>query len=235
MTDIFVQEPPSPTPMHYGSRIVLDGDYAFITTGEHSSMAERGFAQDLDKTYGKIVRGHAYGRGARRQSVRGRGRCRRDCLVTGPPQHTGRRYPARNRRALGLEHGPKGGDELNRVEKAANYGWPEVSYGERYSGTPIGSGKTRAEGFEEPRYYWDPVIAPGGFAFYEGTMFADWQGDVLASSLSPGGLVRLTLDGDRISGEERFIGDQAVSAMSRSTAMARFWFWSTPTTAKCCG
>lgn len=73
---------------------------------------------------------------------------------------------------------------------------------------PIGSGQARQEGFAEPQYYWDPVIAPGGFAFYQGTMFDGWEGNILAASLNPGGLVRLVLDGDRVVGEERFLSGE---------------------------
>lgn len=104
-----------------------------------------------------------------------------------------------------LGHGPKGGDELNKLEAGANYGWPVVSYGETYSGRPIGSGEPRAEGFTEPRYYWDPVIAPGGFAFKTGDELSAWNGNIIAASLFPGGLVRLALDGDTVTGEERLL------------------------------
>ena len=95
---------------------------------------------------------------------------------------------------------------MNLIKPGANYGWPLVSYGENYIGTPVGTGKSRAEGIAEPRYYWDPVIAPGGFAFYEGDMF-DWNGDIVAGSLNPGGIVRLKLRGVRIVGEARYLED----------------------------
>ncbi len=205
VADIFVQAPPSPTPMHYGSRIVLDGAHAYITTGEHSSLPERIYAQDLDKTYGKVIR------------VRLDGAVPEDNPFFGQDGADGAIWTYGHRNVQGaairpgtgelwtLEHGPKGGDELNLIEAGANYGWPVVSYGENYNGLPVGSGAPRAEGMAEPRYYWDPVIAPGGFAFYQGEMFAEWQGDVLAASLNPGGLVRLKLDGDRVVGEERFL------------------------------
>jgi glucose/arabinose dehydrogenase len=106
-----------------------------------------------------------------------------------------------------IEHGPQGGDELNLIEPGANYGWPEVSYGENYDGTPVTGGDYRhAEaGFTPPRYYWDPVIAPGDMTFYDGSMFAEWQGDILAAGLVSGGLVRLSLDGDTVTGEERLV------------------------------
>jgi len=196
--DVFVQDPPSPNAMHFGARVVVQGGYIYITTGEHFTNRERQFAQDLDKTYGKVVRiapeGGAAGGNPFDNEVWSLGH---------------RNVQGAAIRADGtlwtLEHGPAGGDELNLITRGANYGWPLVSYGVNYSGAAVGTGKARAEGFTEPQYYWDPVIAPGGFAFYSGDMFAGWQGDVLAASLNPGGLVRLVLEGDRVVGEERFL------------------------------
>ncbi len=104
-----------------------------------------------------------------------------------------------------IEHGPKGGDELNRPEPGLNYGWPVITYGEDYSGAAIGEGLTRKEGMEQPVYYWDPVIAPGDMMFYTGERFGGWQGDILIASLKPGGITRLRLDGDRVVGEERLL------------------------------
>ena len=106
-----------------------------------------------------------------------------------------------------VEHGPQGGDELNRIEPGLNYGWPVISYGENYNGSPVGEGVTAQEGMEQPVYYWDPVIAPSGMAFYDGEMFPDWQGDALIGSLTPGALVRLELEGGRVVGEERLLED----------------------------
>ncbi len=205
--DIFVQTPASRNPMHFGSRIVLDGPYAYVTTGEHSSRDERVLAQDLRTTYGKVVR------------ITLDGGVPDDNPFVGQPDALGEiwAYGLRNPQGADLhpdtgelwtlEHGPKGGDELNRIVPGANYGWPIVSYGENYNGNPVGSGQSSATGLTEPRYYWDPVIAPGGFAFYDGDMFDGWQGDVLAGSLNPGGLVRLKLEGDRVTGEARYLGN----------------------------
>lgn len=206
LVDIFVQTPPSRNPVHFGSRIVLDGDYAYITTGEHSSQAERVLAQDLRTTYGKVVR------------ITLDGGVPADNPFADQPNALGEIWSYGHRNPQGadlhpdtgdlwtLEHGPRGGDELNRIDPGANYGWPIVSYGENYSGTPIGIGQSSAPGVTEPRYYWDPVIAPGGFAFYDGDMFDGWQGDVIAGSLNPGGIVRLTLDGVNVTGEARYLG-----------------------------
>lgn len=102
-----------------------------------------------------------------------------------------------------MEHGPAGGDELNRPQAGKNYGWPIITYGQDYSGAAIGEGRTQAEGMEQPKYYWDPVIAPSGMAFYQGQMFPELQGDALIGGLVAQAVVRLKLDGDRVIGEQR--------------------------------
>jgi len=107
-----------------------------------------------------------------------------------------------------VEHGPRGGDELNQPVPGGNHGWPLVSYGIDYDGSPIGTGQPRLEGVEEPVYYWDPVIAPGGMTFYRGDAFGGWRGDLLIGSLNPGALVRLRLDAGRVTGEERLVTDR---------------------------
>lgn len=203
LTEVFVQDPPSPTPLHYGSRVVPDGAQVFITTGDHSTQAERAFAQDVGKTYGKVVRLMADGSVPADNPFADRGGAAAEVWSMGHRNVQGAAL-APDGTLWTLEHGPRGGDELNRIEKGANYGWPVVSYGQNYDGSAVGEGIAHAEGMVEPVYFWDPVIAPGGFVFYEGALFAGWQGDVIAASLSPGGLVRLTLDGDRVTGEARY-------------------------------
>jgi aldose sugar dehydrogenase len=105
-----------------------------------------------------------------------------------------------------VEHGARGGDELNRVEAGKNYGWPVIGYGVHYWWTTIGEG-TAKPGMEQPVYYWDPVIAPSGMAFYTGDAFPGWQGSLLIGSLRPGLLVRLTMEDGRVTGEERYLAD----------------------------
>jgi glucose/arabinose dehydrogenase len=205
LRDIFVQTPPSPTTAHYGSRIIPDGAHVWITTGEHSSTRERVFAQDLDKSYGKVIRLRADGSPPRDNPFAGQPGAAPEVWSLGHRNPQGAALRPGTGQLWTLEHGPRGGDELNLIARGANYGWPLVSYGENYIGTPVGSGEARAEGFTEPRYFWDPVVAPGGFVFYQGAMFPDWQGDILAASLTPGGIVRLTLSGGGVTGEERFL------------------------------
>ena len=197
--DVFVQDPPSPNAMHFGSRAVPQGDYLYVTTGEHFSTREREYAQDLDKTYGKVVRVNLDGGAADGNPFNS------EIWTLGHRNVQGADIRPSDGSLWTLEHGAAGGDELNKISAGANYGWPVVSYGVNYNGSPIGSGQAQGAGFTEPQYYWDPVIAPGGFAFYEGTMFDGWAGNILAASLNPGGLVRLILDGDRVVGEERFL------------------------------
>ncbi|WP_308917340.1 PQQ-dependent sugar dehydrogenase [Jannaschia sp. LMIT008] len=206
--DIFVQGPPSPTPMHYGSRIVfLDDGTVAITTGEHSSRRERVFAQDLDKTYGKVMRLNPDG-----TVPDGNPSFDAADAVPGIWSYGHRNVQGAAVDADGtlwtIEHGPAGGDELNRPEAGLNYGWPVISYGENYNGDEVGSGRAAMEGMEQPVYFWDPVIAPGGMQFHSGTQFGDWNGDLLIGSLYPGGVVRLSLEEGVVVEEERLLRDQ---------------------------
>ena len=211
---IFEQTPPSPTPLHFGSRIVFPGDgTAFVTTGEHSSDAERPFAQDLDKTYGKVVRVNLDGstpEGMPFADVDGAA----DVIWSLGHRNIQGATLDPEGRLWTIEHGPQGGDELNRPEAGLNYGWPVISYGERYSwrdtdpGGAIGIGQAVLEGMEQPVYFWDPVIAPGGMAFHSGAAFSEWNGDLLIGSLKPGGVVRLSLDdAGLVVEEERLLMD----------------------------
>src|SRR4029453_13123651 len=96
-----------------------------------------------------------------------------------------------------VEHGTRGGDEVNIVRKGRDYGWPTIAYGVEYAGGPITGGITRKAGMEQPIYYWDPVIAPSGMAFYEGSLFPAWKGSLFVGGLGSERLSRLALNGDR--------------------------------------
>ena len=102
-----------------------------------------------------------------------------------------------------MEHGPAGGDELNRPEPGLNYGWPIITYGLEYTGEQIGEGITQREGLEQPIYYWDPVIAPSGMALYSGDEFPEWEGAFLIGGLVSTGIVIVHLEDDRVAYEER--------------------------------
>ncbi|EAQ04528.1 Putative glucose dehydrogenase B [Pseudooceanicola batsensis HTCC2597] len=204
--DIFVQTPAASAPMHFGSRIVFDGEgHVFITTGEHFTQEYRVLAQELDNTFGKVVRLNLDG------SVPD------DNPYVGDDSAMDEIWSYGHRNIQGawmsdgqlwtIEHGPKGGDEINLTEAGKNYGWPEISYGAQYSGNPVGSGEAQAEGMEQPVYFWDPVIAPAGTVVYEGETFGAWSGDLLISSLHPGGIVRLVMEDGTVTAEERLVRD----------------------------
>ena len=206
VADIFVQDPPSPSTKHYGARLALDAaGHVYVTTGERFS--ERARAQDLAASYGKVLRIRADGSAPADNPFAAEGGEAAKVLSYGHRNIQGAALRPGTGALWIAEHGPQGGDELNLIEPGGNYGWPVVSYGENYDGTPVGDGETRAEGVVEPRYYWDPVIAPGGMAFYDGAAFADWDGDLLISGLRSQALVRLELDGDTVVAEERLLTD----------------------------
>ena len=112
-----------------------------------------------------------------------------------------------------VEMGPRGGDELNLVERAKDYGWPVIGYGEEYTGGRIHD-RTQAAGMEQPVYYWDPVISPSGMVIYSGALFPEWKGNVFIGGLSSRALVRLVLRDDRVVGEERLL-TQSLNARIR--------------------
>ena len=171
---IFQQQPAWLSRNHFGSRLVFDRTGAlFVTTGERSLPEPRQLAQDVGTHIGKIIRINPDGGAAEGNSH----------IEGGLPEIWS--YGHRNLQAAALgpdgalwtvEHGPRGGDELNRPEAGKNYGWPIITYGQDYSGRPIGDGITARDGMEQPIYYWDPVIAPSGLAFYDGAMFPAWRG-----------------------------------------------------------
>ena len=205
VTVIHRQTPKVPGGGHYGSRIVFANDGTlFITQGDRQAYRDR--AQDLRQGMGKFAR------------------INRDGTIPGDNPFVGRddalpwiwSYGHRNGQAAALhpetgalwtvEHGARGGDELNHPEKGLNYGWPVITYGRDYSGARIGEGTAKA-GMEQPVYYWDPVIAPSGMTFYTGDAIPGWKGSLLIGSMTPGALVRLEMSDGRVTKEERYLGE----------------------------
>jgi glucose/arabinose dehydrogenase len=203
--DIFVQDPAVRGGRHFGSRVVPLGDGSvFVTTGDRGEGDSGDLVQDMSSTVGKVVRVNRDGAPFAGNPFVGRDG--NDLIwSSGHRNLQGAALDAEGN-LWTVEHGPRGGDELNRPEAGVNYGWPVVSYGINYRGSDVGQGLPRAEGFAEPVYFWDPVIAPSGMAFYDGP-YAAWQGDLLIASLNPGGLVRLKLENGRVIGEERIETD----------------------------
>lgn len=106
-----------------------------------------------------------------------------------------------------VEHGTRGGDEINIARKGRDYGWPTIAYGIEYRGGPITGGVQKQEGMEQPLYYWDPVIAPSGMVFYTGTLFPAWKNSLFIGGLASMNLVRLSVEGEKVTGEERLLTD----------------------------
>ncbi|HEV8143624.1 MAG TPA: PQQ-dependent sugar dehydrogenase [Methylomirabilota bacterium] len=202
---IYRQAPKVASSKHFGSRLVFARDGTlFVTQGERFSQADQ--AQDLSSLIGKIVRINADGSVPRDNPFVGRAGARPEIWSLGHRNVQGAALHPQTGQLWTAEHGARGGDELNHPEAGKNYGWPVISYGVHYSFRKIGEGTHKA-GMEQPLYYWDPVIAPSGMTFYTGDRFSGWKGSVLIGSLRPGGLVRLTLDGDKVTHEERYLGD----------------------------
>jgi glucose/arabinose dehydrogenase len=205
---IFRQTPSLDSQQHYGSRLVFARDGTlFVTLGERSKLEGRMQAQRLDGTLGKVVRINPDGSIPKDNPFVGKPGARPEIFSIG---HRNIQAAALNPLTGELweaEHGARGGDEVNVVRAGKDYGWPTITYGEEYSGKPIGAGITAKAGMEQPLYYWDPVIAPAGMAFYTGDLFPAWKGSLFIGGLADERLTRLALDGERVIGEERLLGE----------------------------
>ncbi|WP_323009331.1 PQQ-dependent sugar dehydrogenase [Paracoccus sp. (in: a-proteobacteria)] len=205
MRVIFRQEPAWASTLHFGSRLVFDRQGGlFVTTGERSRPEPRQLAQDVSTHLGKVLRIDPATGGPASGNPFTDGRARPEIWSWGHRNIQAAALDSQGR-LWTVEHGPQGGDELNRPQAGRNYGWPIITYGQDYSGTPIGQGITQREGMEQPVYYWDPVIAPSGMVFYRGGMFPELDGDALIGGLQAGAVVRLKIDGDRVTGEQRLV------------------------------
>jgi len=196
---IFRQEPVVDSDVHYGSRIVEAPDGTlWITTGERGLFEP---AQNLSNSLGKIVRVTRAGKVPRDNPYRG-GVARPEIWSIGHRNPQGAALDPATGALWEVEHGAKGGDELNKPEGGKNYGWPVISYGTHYSGAKIGEG-TQKEGMAQPIYYWDPSIAPSGLMIYSGKLWPAWKGAIFVGALKFQLISHLTRDGDKITGEER--------------------------------
>ena len=203
---VFSQEPKVRSTKHYGSRLVFDGaGRIFITTGERSDTVFRTQAQDLDSLLGKVVRLNEDGSIPADNPFVGQPGARPEIWSYGHRNIQGAAIHPVTGELWEIEHGPRGGDEINIARPGNNYGWPVVSHGVNYSGSPVGTGRSSAVGMADPLVTWTPVIAPSGMAFYEGAAFPAWRGNVLVGGLRSEALVRLELDGERVMREERLL------------------------------
>lgn len=205
---IYRQEPKVRGSGHFGSRIVFGGDGTlFVTQGDRQGYAQR--AQDLGQGIGKIVRIHVDGTIPRDNPFVGQGGARPEIWSYGHRNVQAAALHPETGELWTVEHGARGGDEVNRPAAGKNYGWPVITYGRDYSGAKIGEGVAK-EGMEQPLYYWDPVIAPSGMIFYTGNAFPGWKGSALIGGLASEVLVRLTFDNGAVASEERYNMDERI-------------------------
>lgn len=194
--------------LHYGSRLAFGPDgMLYVTLGERSDAAMRKHAQQPDSHLGKILRIRPDGSAPADNPFVGQANALPEIWTLGHRNVQAAAFDPQGRFWV-VEHGTRGGDELNLIVKGRNYGWPLVAYGEEYSGRPIANAVTARAGYEQPVYYWDPVIAPSGAQFYTGDAFPGWRGSLFAGGLRAGGLVRLTLENGRVTGEELLLADR---------------------------
>jgi aldose sugar dehydrogenase len=201
---IFRQQPGNTGGMHFGSRLAFARDGSlFATLGERY---QRDKAQDLSGHYGKVVRIRPDGAVPPDNPFVRKAGARPEIWSFGHrnPQSAAI-HPVTGKLWI-VEHGARGGDEVNIPQAGRNYGWPVITYGRDYTFMKIGEGTAKA-GMEQPVYYWDPSIAPSGMAFYTGSLFPEWKGNLFVGALAGRALHRLVLDGERVVGEERLLDD----------------------------
>ncbi|GGD48487.1 PQQ-dependent sugar dehydrogenase [Aurantiacibacter arachoides] len=199
LTQIWQQSVPIESPGHFSHKIAFspDGRYLFVASGDRMQGAP---AQDLTNNLGTVVRLTPDGRAAPGNPFADRGGATAEIWSYGHRNILGIGFDPQGQ-LWEIEHGPAGGDELNRVERGANYGWPTRSNGDNYDGSNIPD-HTADDGFAKPAISWDPVIAPGDMIFYTGDMFADWRGQVLAANLRTTSISRIAADASANSASE---------------------------------
>lgn len=209
---IFQATPAYDGDLHYGGRIIFDeGGNLFLTTGERSDDPIRERAQDLDAYLGKVIHITQDGEPVDSNPFVEDEDALDGIYSYGHRNIQGIDYNPETGDLWIVEFGPQAGDELNIIEPANNYGWPIVSYGIEYTGELINDGisEHEAQGFVEPRYYWDPTSAPSGMSFYDNDAIPEWENNLFIGGLAPNYIVRVVIEDDIVVGEERLLTDEA--------------------------
>jgi aldose sugar dehydrogenase len=202
---IFRQEGPLSTGNHFGCRIVqMPDNNLFLTMGDHFNPRDE--AQDLANHLGKIVRIAPDGSVPNDNPFAGRRGAKPEIWSYGHRNSQGAALNPSSGKLWMHEHGPRGGDEINIPQAGKNYGWPVIGFGVDYSGAKIHEG-TSKPGMEQPIRQWTPVIAPSGMAFYTADLFPQWKNNLFIGGLVARALVRLELDGEKVTKEERLLQD----------------------------
>ena len=200
-TDIFVQQPYFNGMKHYGNQIVFspDGRFIYFVMGERFQFDP---AQDLSNHWGKVVRIRPDGSVPNDNPFVNRAGAKPEIWSYGHRNIESMAFQPGSNELYVVEMGPLGGDELNRVVKGDNYGWPNESYGDNYDGTQLPKPAANSP-YHQPVRHWSPVISPSGMMFYTGNVFPDWRNNAFVGGLSSHDLVRLVIDGDSVTEEER--------------------------------
>jgi glucose/arabinose dehydrogenase len=200
---IFRQEGPLSSGGHFGCRIAqTPDDNLFLSMGEHFTTRDQ--AQNLGNHLGKIIRIRPDGSVPPDNPFVGKAGAKPEIWSYGHRNPQGLALDSATGKLWEHEHGPRGGDEVNVIEKGRNYGWPVIGYGIDYNGARIHE-STHKDGMEQPVWYWVPSIAPSGMAFYSGDLFPAWRGNLFAGALAGQILVRLERNGDKVVKEERLL------------------------------
>jgi glucose/arabinose dehydrogenase len=194
--------------LHFGSRLAFGPDnMLYVTLGDRFDRPNRPKVQQLETHLGKIVRINPNGSAPADNPFAGQGDAAAHIWTRGHRNLQSAAFDEKGR-LWTVEHGARGGDELNLIEKGKNYGWPVVTYGQEYSGEAFAGAVTSREGYEQPVYYWDPVIAPSGAQFYTGNAFPAWRGSLFIGGLASQRLVRLVIKDNRVVGEEHLLTER---------------------------
>jgi glucose/arabinose dehydrogenase len=204
---IYTSTTPATPTSNYGSRIKFDNTgNLLVSFGDRFSNNVRIEAQSVSSSIGKLLRMDTDGNGASGNPAFNQAGALPQLYSMGHRNAQGIAIHPVTGEIWQSEHGPRGGDEINRIIPGANYGWPVISYGIEYSGQPVGSGIQQQDGMQQPVYYWDPVVSPSGITFYSGTAVPEWQNNLFLCSLTQTHLIRLVIDtNNRVIGEERLL------------------------------
>jgi glucose/arabinose dehydrogenase len=206
VTVIYRANPASNSTAHYGGRIVFDASAnLLVSIGDKSNNNTRQIVKLVSTALGKIVRITTAGAPAPGNPTFSGSGALPELYAMGLRNPQGIALHPTTGDLWQSEHGPSGGDEINRVQAGANCGWPTITYGIEYGGQAIGSGIQKQTGLEQPVYYWDPVISPSGMTFYRGNRMPEWENNLFVGALSGQHIARLIIENNRITGEERLL------------------------------
>jgi glucose/arabinose dehydrogenase len=209
VTVIYRATPAYKGTLHYGGRVLFSKEgHLFVTTGERSDLVTRPQSQDLNSGLGKVIRIDTEGKPVAGNPFEGQANARPELYSYGHRNVQGISFHPTTGDLWETEFGPRGGDELNRIEPGKNYGWPTITYGLEYSGKKIGDSIQQKTGLEQPVYYWDPVISPSGITFYSGDAMPEWKNNLFITCLSGMHICRIVIENNKVVGEERLLAEE---------------------------